>query len=109
MIVFPLIRSVGLKAATASSRVAMLPMFVRSRPSRTRWTISPSWAPMTQPFFASGRGIRQSKAETCIWRDLVGFDHQTSCVLSIIVDEKAYPQTTLLLQLNSTVRRRAVE
>src|SRR5918996_2276333 len=44
MIVFPLIRSVGLKAATASSRVAMLPMFVRSRPSRTRWTISPSWA-----------------------------------------------------------------
>ena len=36
MIVFPLIRSVGLKAATASSRVAMLPMFVRSRPSRTR-------------------------------------------------------------------------
>src|SRR5215475_4748889 len=44
MIVFPLIRSVGLKAATASSRVAMLPMFVRSRPSRTHWTISPSWA-----------------------------------------------------------------
>src|SRR5262252_2405883 len=44
MIVFPLIRSVGLKAATASSRVAMLPMFVRSRPSRTRWTISLSWA-----------------------------------------------------------------
>src|SRR5262249_34962997 len=30
---------VGWKAATASSRVAMLPMFVRSRPSRTRWTI----------------------------------------------------------------------
>ena len=28
MIVFPLIRSVGLKAATASSRVAMWPMFV---------------------------------------------------------------------------------
>jgi hypothetical protein len=44
MIVCPLIRSVGLKAATASSRVATLPMFVRSRPSRTRWTISPSWA-----------------------------------------------------------------
>ena len=39
MIVFPLRRSVRLKAATASSRVAMLPMFVRSRPSRTRWTI----------------------------------------------------------------------
>src|SRR6266550_9622849 len=35
MIVFPLRRSVGLRAATASSRVAMLPMFVRSRPSRT--------------------------------------------------------------------------
>jgi ketosteroid isomerase-like protein len=33
MIVCPLIRSVGLKAATASSRVATLPMFVRSRPS----------------------------------------------------------------------------
>jgi hypothetical protein len=30
MIVFPLIRSVGLKAATASSRGATLPMFVRS-------------------------------------------------------------------------------
>jgi hypothetical protein len=35
MIVFPLIRSVGFKAATASSRVETLPMFVRSRPSRT--------------------------------------------------------------------------
>jgi hypothetical protein len=35
MIVFPLRRPVGLRAATASSRVAMLPMFVRSRPSRT--------------------------------------------------------------------------
>lgn len=44
MIVFPLIRSVGLKAATASSRDATLPMFVRSRPSRTRWAISISWA-----------------------------------------------------------------
>jgi hypothetical protein len=32
MIVFPLIRSVGLKAATASSRVAMLPMFGSSGP-----------------------------------------------------------------------------
>jgi hypothetical protein len=36
MIVFPLRRSVRLKAATASSRVETLPMFVRSRPSRTR-------------------------------------------------------------------------
>src|SRR4051812_47242681 len=44
MIVFPLMRSVGLKAATASSRVATLAMFVRSRPSRTRWTTSPSCA-----------------------------------------------------------------
>src|ERR1700753_846438 len=44
MIVCPLIRSVGLKAATASSRVATVPMFVRSRPSRTRRTTSPSWA-----------------------------------------------------------------
>src|SRR6516225_6591590 len=44
MIVFPLIRLVWLKAATASSRVETLPMFVRSRPSRTRWTISLSWA-----------------------------------------------------------------
>src|SRR4051812_37824603 len=43
MIVFPLRRLVGLKAATASSRVETLPMFVRSRPSRTRWTISYSW------------------------------------------------------------------
>src|SRR4029450_646356 len=41
---FPLIRSVGLKAATASSRVATLPMFVRTRPSRARRTISLSWA-----------------------------------------------------------------
>ena len=31
MIFFPLIRSVRLKAATASSRAATLPMFVRSR------------------------------------------------------------------------------
>src|SRR5438874_12841880 len=44
MIVFPLRRSVALKAATASSRVETLPMFVRSRPSRTRWTTSPNWA-----------------------------------------------------------------
>src|SRR2546426_159644 len=44
MIVFPLRRSVGLKAATASSRAATLPMFVRSRPSRTRWTSSLNWA-----------------------------------------------------------------
>src|SRR5215472_10626158 len=44
MIVFPLIRSVGLKAATASSRSATLPIFVRSRPSRTRWTSSLNWA-----------------------------------------------------------------
>ena len=44
MIVFPLRRSVRLKAATALSRAAMLPMFVRSRPSRTRWMISLSWA-----------------------------------------------------------------
>ena len=44
MIVFPLRRSVELKAATASSRVETLPMFVRSRPSRARRTISLSWA-----------------------------------------------------------------
>src|SRR6266576_107546 len=44
MIVFPLIRSVRLKAATASSRAAALPMFVRSRPTRTRWTSSLNWA-----------------------------------------------------------------
>ena len=44
MIVLPLRRSVELNAATASSSVATVPMFVRSRPSRTRWTISPSWA-----------------------------------------------------------------
>src|SRR3954451_2916174 len=42
MIVFPLRRAVELKAATASSRVATVPMFVRSRPSRTRCTTSPS-------------------------------------------------------------------
>src|SRR5205807_9465445 len=40
MIVFPLIRSDRLKAATASSRAATSPMFVRSRPTRTRWTSS---------------------------------------------------------------------
>src|ERR1700730_15332412 len=44
MIVFPLIRSVGLKAATASSKAATLPMLVRRRPSRTRWTSSLNWA-----------------------------------------------------------------
>src|SRR5437763_11170094 len=44
MIVFPLIRSVRLKAATASSRAATLPMFVRRRPTRTRWTSSLNWA-----------------------------------------------------------------
>src|SRR5262245_41107122 len=44
MIVFPLVRSVRLKAATASSRAATLPMFVRTRPSRARRTISLSWA-----------------------------------------------------------------
>src|SRR5262252_7358187 len=44
MIVFPLRRSVELRAATASSRDVVVPMFVRSRPSRTRCTISPSWA-----------------------------------------------------------------
>jgi hypothetical protein len=38
MIVFPLRRSVGFKAAMALSRVETLPMFVRSRPSRTRRT-----------------------------------------------------------------------
>src|SRR5262245_12023910 len=43
-LVFPLRRSVELKAATASSRVETLPMFVRSRPSRARRTISLSWA-----------------------------------------------------------------
>src|SRR5215475_962964 len=37
-------RWVGLKAATASSRAKTVPTFVRSRPSRTRWTISLSWA-----------------------------------------------------------------
>src|SRR5262249_13155254 len=36
MTVFPLRRSVGLKAATASSRAATRPIFVRNRPSRTR-------------------------------------------------------------------------
>src|SRR4051812_40740573 len=44
MIVFPLRRSVELKAAMASSRLETLPMFVRSRPSRTRLTISLSCA-----------------------------------------------------------------
>src|SRR5499427_6683706 len=44
MIVFPSRRSVRLNAATASSRVETLPMFVRSRPSRTRWTSSLNWA-----------------------------------------------------------------
>jgi hypothetical protein len=44
MIVLPWIRAIGLNAATASSRVETRLMFVRSRPSRTRWTISLSWA-----------------------------------------------------------------
>lgn len=42
MTVFPLRRLVELKAATASSRVATVPIFVRTRPSRTRWAISPN-------------------------------------------------------------------
>src|SRR3954462_1322335 len=44
MTVFPARRSVALKVATASSRAETLPMFVRRRPSRTRWTISLSRA-----------------------------------------------------------------
>ena len=40
MTVFPARRSVALKVTTASSRAEILPMFVRNRPSRTRWTIS---------------------------------------------------------------------
>src|SRR4051812_10175586 len=44
MTVFPARRSVAFKAATASSSVETLPMFVRSCPSRTRWTISLSCA-----------------------------------------------------------------
>ena len=36
MTVFPARRSVALKVATASSRAETLPMFVRSRPSRTQ-------------------------------------------------------------------------
>ena len=39
MTVLPLRRSVGLSAGTASSRVAMVPICVRRRPSRTRSTI----------------------------------------------------------------------
>src|SRR3954466_1966446 len=49
MIVCPLIRSVELKAATASSRVATVPMFVRSRPSRTGKEPGPStWAALAE-------------------------------------------------------------
>src|SRR5258708_21680150 len=44
MTVFPLRRSVGFKAATASSRVETLPMFVRRPPSRNPCTHSLSWA-----------------------------------------------------------------
>src|SRR5215469_3046688 len=44
MIVFPVIRSVELKAATASSRAATLPMFVRRRPFWARRTTSLNWA-----------------------------------------------------------------
>src|SRR5947207_13985179 len=43
MTVFPGRRSVELKAATASSGGATVPMFVRRRPSRSRWTLSLSW------------------------------------------------------------------
>lgn len=42
MIVFPLRRPVELRAATASSRVAMVPMFVRNHPSpHPRFSCSP--------------------------------------------------------------------
>jgi len=41
MIVLPLARSIGLKAATTSPRAATLPMFVRSRPSRTPGRLEP--------------------------------------------------------------------
>ena len=44
MIVFPLTRSVRLKGATASSRTATLPMFVRSRLLRARCATSLSCA-----------------------------------------------------------------
>jgi hypothetical protein len=44
MIVFPLSRSVGLKAATASSRGAMVADVRPQASVRTRWTISLSWA-----------------------------------------------------------------
>jgi hypothetical protein len=44
MTVLPTRRSVELKVATASSRAEIFPRSVCSRPSRTRWTISLSWA-----------------------------------------------------------------
>src|SRR5437660_3401761 len=71
MTVFPLIRLVRLKAATASSRTATLPMFVRSRPSRTRCTTSLNWARSASTTKRTASGVEMSPGEMQIDRRLL--------------------------------------
>jgi hypothetical protein len=80
MIVFPLIRSVGLKAATASSRVETLPMFVRSRPSRHRRIMSAmafSCEPMSIPCSIAGfwLSIQRQEREVVLADKLMGSEY----------------------------------
>jgi hypothetical protein len=64
MIAFPLICSVGLKAATALSRVAMLPMFVRSRPLGNLAIGKKTIGAMRQTGFAARAGAQANHALT---------------------------------------------
>lgn len=83
MTAFLWIPSFALKVATALSRVATLPMFVRSRPSRTRCTISFNWARYRTITAGVALGKQASGSErhmgdartrgraldaTCVWR-----------------------------------------
>ena len=70
MIVFPVRRSVGLRAATASSRVATVPMFIRSRPSRTRSVHRSGWVFATlldQERWDSGVGLAEAVQSSGPW------------------------------------------
>ena len=65
MIVFPLRRVVGLRAATSSSRSAMSLMLFLRRPSRTRWTISVSRARSA----STTKSIARPSAGRASWPD----------------------------------------
>lgn len=77
MTVFPLRRVVGLRAPMASSKLATSPMLVRSRPSRTRCTISPSSArsastTKSTPRPSVGRASAVSRALSWSFSPLMG-------------------------------------